>query len=143
MLNLIRRLWAWRERRVVRQFIKFCVVGGINTVLDFGLYYLMTRHVAYFAGHYVLATSLSFGVAVISSFCLNTFWTFSAGGAGWHKRAPQFFAVALIGMGFNDLIMYMVVAAGGHDMVGKVSAVALVTAWNFLAHRYWTFKIRS
>lgn len=142
MIGLIRRLWAWRQRHVVRQFIKFCVVGGINTVIDFGLYYLLTRHTAYFAGHFILATTLTFGLAVTSSFCLNTFWTFRAGGDGWQKRAPQFLAVALTGMAFNDMALYAVVAAGGHDMVGKVAATGLVTMWNFLAHRYWTFGIR-
>lgn len=146
MASLFRRLWAWRERRALRQFVKFCIVGGINTVVDFGAYYLLTRRVAFFApdgGHYLLAATMTFALAVVSSFCLNTFWTFRAGGPGWHRRAPQFVAVALVGMGLNDLIMLIVVEAGGHDMLGKALAAGLVIFWNFLAQKYWTFRGRS
>jgi putative flippase GtrA len=143
MLSLMRRLWAWRERRALRQFIKFCIVGGINTVVDFGAYFLLTRQTAFFShdgGHYLLAATLTFSLAVVSSFCLNTFWTFRAGGPGWHRRAPQFVAVTLVGLFINDLVMYLVVTAGGHDMVGKVAAAGLVTFWNFFAQKHWTFR---
>lgn len=138
-----RAAWGGCRRAAAGQFIRFSVVGGINTVLDFGVYLGLTRGLSFFRTHFLAAAATSFSLAVLSSFLLNTFWTFRAGGDGWHRRAPRFFAVALTGAGLNLIILYGLVVGGLYDVAAKLVATAVVLVWNFTAQRRWTFKVGS
>ena len=129
-----------RARRGVRQLVKFCLVGGFNTALDFGIYFGLTRTWPFFAHHYLMAATASFSVAVVSSFLLNTFWTFRAAEGAWQRRAPRFFAVALVGVSLNAGIIFLLVEGGLHDMLAKIAATGIVLMWNFTAQKFWTFK---
>lgn len=128
------------ERREARQFVKFCMVGSFNTALDFAVYYCLTRGTSFFGRHFVAAAVISFSIAVVSSFVLNTFWTFRAGGDGWRSRAPKFFAVAAVGVALNASIIKGLVDMGMFDLWAKVVAIGIVLFWNFTAQKKWTFK---
>lgn len=127
------------KRRDARQFVKFCVVGSFNTALDFSVYYCLTRGIPFFGEHFVVAAVISFSIAVMSSFLLNTFWTFRAGGDGWRRRAPKFFAVAAVGVALNASIIKGLVDIGMFDLWAKVVAIGIVLFWNFTAQKKWTF----
>jgi HAD superfamily phosphatase (TIGR01668 family) len=118
--------------RVVRQFVKFCIVGGSSTVIDLGLHFLLMFVVAsggvllsVALGEYLLATFptlfafagepkeaafpvlkvLTASLAVLNSFYWNRRWTF--GIRGGHRAAVQltkFTTVAVIGMLLNTTI---------------------------------------
>ncbi len=61
-------------------FIKFCIVGGIGFVVDFGISYLFINilHAAVWT-----ATLISAESAIISNFLFNNYWSFS------HKRSDN------------------------------------------------------
>jgi putative flippase GtrA len=122
------------------QFFRFCVVGGIVTAFDFAFYYGLTRAVGFFAVHYLAAATLSFCFAATLSFALNTFWTFRVGGRGWQRRAPRFFAIAVVGVGINASVIFLLVEAGLFDLLAKVASTGVVLMWNFTAQRKWTFR---
>jgi len=130
----------WRCRRTAVQFLRFSVVGGVNFLLDNGIYVLLTRGTVFWSERILSAAAISFVLSVISSFVLNTFWTFSCDAAGWHRRMGKFFAVATGGLAINILIIHLLVSLGVYDLIAKIAATAVVLVWNFILQKKWTFR---
>lgn len=131
--RLLRPLW-------LRQVIKFVLVGAFNTVLDVGLYYVLTRFLFLY---YLLAKALSFAVAVTSSFILNRRFTFRNTDPNKMTQYIRFWLVALIGLGLNTFILYILVEkAGWFDLYAVIAAVFIVFFWNFTLSRFWVFRNR-
>ncbi len=126
------------ERRGVRQFVKFGIVGISSTIIDWGIYLLLTRLTAIF---YLDAKVISFLVSVINSYIWNRRWTFRSKDPAKFHQFSKFLAVAGIGLALNALIMYIVVSKLNlHDIIGLILASAIVMFWNFIINKYWTFK---
>jgi putative flippase GtrA len=128
------------RKRLAVQFIKFAAVGAFNTVLDFGVYLWLTRSYPFWGDHIVGAATVSFVLAATSSFLLNNFWTFRQDAAGWHRRLPKFFAVALGGLLWNAAILHLLTSLGVHDIISKLVATGIVLMWNFTLQKKWTFR---
>jgi putative flippase GtrA len=128
------------HRPTAGEFFRFCLVGGLNTALDFTAYVVLTRGFDFWGRHIVLAAAASFVLAATSSFMLNTFWTFRAASSGWHRRAPKFFTVAVGGLALNAFILATLTVLGVWDILAKCIATATVLVWNFSLQKRWTFK---
>lgn len=126
-------------RPTLRQFIKFAVVGTINTVLDFSVYLGLTRWLHL---HYLIANLLAFTLAASSSFFLNKYWTFRDNRQdGLTFQYLKFLTVSLVGAALTELTLFALVHfAGIHDLFGKIMAIAVVTFWNFYTNKHWTFR---
>jgi len=126
------------QRRVIRQFIKFGIVGIVSTAIDWGLFYLLNFS---FGIYYLTAKVLSFAVAVINSFVWNRRWTFRSQNPNRNQEFVKFLVIALVGLSLNTLIMYLAVSIfHTRKIVGLIFATGIVTFWNFLANKYWTFQ---
>jgi putative flippase GtrA len=115
----------------MRQFLKFCAVGAVNTALDWGLALLLTYRtplprvlgswLAHVANGFGLALRpeaaavfvtkvISSGTATCNSFIWNRRWTFRV--RGKQERMSQFarfVTVNLIGMLLNSTITTLIV----------------------------------
>ena len=152
------------ERRGVRQFVKFCIVGASSTLIDFAIYFSLIEliHLQNYVGSLELARpiaqSVSFVFAVTNGFIWNNRWTFrKSGDGGHHQRYSKFVFTNLIGLALNLLILNLVANAIKHmpgvlpslltsrlqdpaGFIGKIAATGVVVFWNFTASKYWTFK---
>ena len=79
------------------QAVKFGAVGILNTAIDLGLYYALTRWLG-LGGLPVVAKSLSYSAGILNSFLWNKFWTFQSR-AGTMKTLLPFILTALVGLG--------------------------------------------
>lgn len=135
------KLFPFLERyHTVRQFMKFCIIGSTNVVIDFSIYFVLTR---YFKIYFVFANIGSFLCAVTWSFYMNKRWTFRhALSENLHEKYIKFFIVNAIGVTLQTSLLYLLVTHGYlHDLVSKGIAIILVTFWNFFVSKYWVFKI--
>jgi dolichol-phosphate mannosyltransferase len=139
IIRLYRHLTV-THRHTTGQFVRFCLVGSFNTLLDFSVYVFLTRLFGFWSRHIVLAAVVSFAFGVTSSFILNTFWTFRKDLASWTERLPKFLTVAIGGVTWNALIIYGLTEAGIYDLIAKVFATGCVVAWNFTLQKKWTFR---
>lgn len=156
------------KKPVVRQFIKFCIVGGSSTVIDLGLHYVLLFVLDFGTsfGQWLIATFpwafggaskpidaavpvlkvVSASVAILNSFYWNRRWTFNI--RGKEERMAQlhkFVTVALIGMVLNTIIttgLYNIVP--GHPKrswaIASAIATVVVAFWNFSGQKLWTFR---
>jgi putative flippase GtrA len=149
------------QRRGLRQFVKFCIVGASSTVIDFGMFLLLMQGLKFpdLIGSLVMArlaaASISFLMAVTNGFIWNSRWTFRpTGPTSARRRYAKFVLTNTIGLGLNLAILTAVAHSvpaslaealpGNLDdpagIIGKVCATAVVVFWNFTASKYWTFK---
>ncbi len=86
------------------QFLRYCFVGGLAFIVDYGIMVLL---VEIFALHAVLASAIAFILGLIVNYLLSTFWIFKK--SRLHSRVAEFvgFAViGLIGLGINAAIIW-------------------------------------
>lgn len=149
MTNLI------TNRRERLRFIRFCVVGLIGAVVDFGVANLLT---GVFGASLVLAGAISFICAILSNFTCNRYWTYPdsrskpivrqlvefslVSVAGLLIRIP---VLALLEKPILRLVMslpFRIRFIGPEILAANLTlamAVAIVMFWNFLVNRYWTY----
>ena len=126
------------QRRVVRQFIKFGLVGVSSTAIDWGVFYSLNH---FFSVYYLIAKAISFVVSVINSYYWNRRWTFRSQNQRKMHEFGKFLVVSSVGLGLNTYIMYLAVSIFGLRYIyGLILATTIVVFWNFLANKFWTFK---
>jgi putative flippase GtrA len=134
------------------QFIKFGIVGVLNTGVDWVVFYLLANSLL--NDEKTIAKVISFMVAMLNSYLFNTIWTFkkeykkaTSGSAGVTKGAifGKFAVVSLVGWGVNvlvfnraSLIDYSLL--GNKDLLALVLASGAAIVWNFFANKLWTYK---
>ena len=136
--NFIRkRLAAYPH---VRQFIKFCIVGGTSAAINFIIYYFLT---AWFLVWYIYSSVFAFVISAIFNFTANKSWTFrnKEGGRLIFNQAVKFISVMTTGLIINTGIIYILTAWTGMDYrLSWVFANGVVTFWDYSFNRFWTFQ---
>ncbi len=140
-----------RLERLIRQFSKFILVGGINTGIDFAVFNALI-YVTGITGGYQLAiiNLFSFSVAVVNSYFMNKYWTFQDITKNREEtKFAQFIAVSLVGAGINSGIVAVFTsvfpAVFGLSPqlwanVGKLLATGASLVWNFIGYKLFVFR---
>lgn len=133
--SLVTRL---TQRRGVRQFVKFGIVGASGMIVNLILFTILQRETALPVW---LDFSLGFMLGGVSNYFLNRVWTFrSTGHAG--REGVQFLTVSFIALLVGDTVVYLMETRLGihrHHTVWLVSTLAGVFV-NFFLNKYWTFR---
>jgi dolichol-phosphate mannosyltransferase len=123
------------------QLVKFGIVGGSGYVVNLLVFATLTE----LAGlHHIAAAIGAFCVAVSNNFLWNRLWTFRArdGHAGF--QAARFFAVSLLGLAFNLVVLELLVSVAAlPELPSQALAVALAMPVNFIGNKLWTFDERQ
>ncbi len=153
-LDYLKHIYSLMQRtgELVR-FIKFCIVGGSGVIVNYGLYWALTRFAGFAAiddtssgilsGN--LALIISIETAIISNFTLNNFFTFSdrntGGIAGFFKRLVNFNMICLVGgliqIGVANLFAN---TFGINDLVSVLVGIIVAFSWNYLVNNFITWK---
>ena len=78
---------------IIREFMRFGIVGGICTALHYGIYYILQMHI-----NVNVAYSLGYILSFIANFYLTSYFTFKSS-PSWKK---------LFGMGGAHLVNYAI-----------------------------------
>jgi putative flippase GtrA len=127
---------GWRDDPLVRQFLKYGVVGASNTVLTFAVYSgLVTAGL-----HYLIAIVVGYLVGSLNSYVFNRHWTFRARDIAHTQAGSRFAIVQAAAIGANVLLLYVFVHKLG---IAKIPAQAILTlpvlAVTFFVNRWWSF----
>ena len=131
---------ALRQRSNWAELAKFCAVGASGYVVNLIVY------VALLDGadlHYRLAASGSFLVAVTNNYLWNRIWTFRHERGHIAYQGLRFLLVSMVALGANLLFLAGLVALGVPKVPAQAIAIALVTPWNFVANKLWSFRRRA
>ena len=123
-----------------RTFWRFSIVGVSNTVVDFGLFFLLTR----LAGLAPLAANpISVETAILWSFTWNSLWTFSERKVGQPllRRFFIFQVVSLGGLILSQVFLLLFSEFFGiYDLLAKAVTIPMVLIFNYLFNSRWTFR---
>lgn len=126
------------HEKLVKQILKFGVVGGGAFLIDYTVLYILTE----FAGIYYLTSSvISFIVSLIFNYILSIYWVFYVTKKQTLKDIVIFVVLSTIGLGINQVVMYL-----GSDilhiyyMLTKLVATAIVMVWNFVTRKIFIEK---
>ena len=136
-MRLLFSLSQFFEKAFLTKFLKFCVVGFSGTAIDFGLTWLCKE---IFKIPKFLANAIGFVVAATSNYILNRTWTWGSTNEQVGVEYVKFFAVSLVGLGLNTLILYLFNEKLKLNFyLSKVFATGVVMLWNFFANNFFTF----
>jgi putative flippase GtrA len=130
-----------RQRRGVRQFVKFGIVGASGFLVNLIIFTVLQKIVPNptAAGPYYAIYSVAFLSGGVSNYFLNRIWTFrSTGHAG--REAVQFLSVSVLALIVGLVVSALVypVFGRGHKtwFVATLSGIVV----NFFVNKYWTFR---
>lgn len=136
--------------KLIGQFVKFGIIGGMNTAIDFSILNLLMWWTGiYSGGQIILLNIISFAVAVINSYFWNKYWTFKDKDEAGVVEFSQFIAVTLIGLAINSSVIYIITTFvdpmfGLNEKLwanlAKVVATGLSLIWNFTGYKFIVFK---
>jgi putative flippase GtrA len=121
------------------QLAKFCTVGASGYVVNLAVYATLLA----VGVHYLPAAVCSFLVAVTNNYLWNRAWTFRHQRGHLVFQGFRFLLVSTVALAANLAFLSILVALGVPKLPAQAIAIALVTPWNFVANKLWSFRRRS
>jgi putative flippase GtrA len=130
-----------RERRGVRQFIKFGIVGASGFLVNLVIFTLLQRIVPNHAAapQYYTIYSIAFLAGGVSNYFFNRIWTFRSTGHAAREGA-QFLSVSVLALLVGLVVSAIVSPALGHGHKTWFLATCAGIVVNFFVNKYWTFR---
>jgi len=161
--------WIGKKIIVIRQASKFVLVGGLNTLVDWGVLSLLilvfrdsfnidSRDVIFAVFSvtivfYSLFKAISFIIATTNSYIWNKLWTFKRKTTEKiSKEFLQFIVISIIGflinVGIASIIFKFVSPIAGLNIdqwaiIAAAFATAVSMIWNFLGYKFIVFEKES
>lgn len=120
------------------QFGRYCLVGGLATIVDWGCLYVAEG----LGLHYLLAAVIGFIGGLTCNYALSKSMVFNAETA---KLDPKreflvYGAIGIVGLLLTLILMYIMTEGFRfHFMISKMIATVLVLFWNFMARKYMLY----
>lgn len=126
-------------KKLIAQIMKFGIVGVIAFVIDYGLLVALTELLGV---DYLVSATISFTVSVVFNYLASMRYVFTRrDDVGRVREFVVFVALSVIGLGINDLFMWLGVEVFAIDYrLTKFVATAVVMVWNFVTRKVFLEK---
>ncbi len=127
------------KKRVAVEFVRFAVVGGVGTLLNlFVLYVLTEKHRVY----YLVSAIAAFIAAATSNFIFNKIWTFQERLMDQMlEKYLTFFLVSVSALGVNLAFLFILTEyVHLYYIFSQALAIGVALIINFLGNKIWTFN---
>lgn len=117
---------------MLKQIIKFCFTGGLCTVIDFGVLFVLTEQIGL---SYVISNIISVSLSTIINYILSKVIVFNF--SNTLKNFIVFVILSIIGLAINEgLIILCVNVFIINYKIGKILATGVVMCFNYLTRKY-------
>ena len=137
---------AEKKNGRLAEIIRFVVTGGVCFLIEFAALVALRDGLKW---NTLAAVPVAFLISVIVNYLLCMVWVFKGSKDGGNAARAGFIVTSLIGLGLNELLMWLLGLAFGEDtvlltvfgfsltmyMVNKVLATLLVMIWNYFSKR--------
>lgn len=121
---------------LMRQLVRFNLVGVLNTAVDFSLFFLLSR----FSMPYLLAQICSYSCGIANSYVCNKYWTFGVTGSNPGEMV-KFATLNLLALALSVLLVFLCHSLLQMRLVpAKIVATLLTMLISFFGNRLWVFK---
>lgn len=148
MLLQLRRLFLYGSENVLVQFLRYAVVGGLSTIVDYTVFLLCANLL--FMNNYI-SNTISFILGLLTNYFLSRRWVFNKTEHAFGRDFILFAFIGVIGLLISNFILFALIDcriistvfhisnANATKMIGKAAAVFIVLFWNFVARKKIVF----
>lgn len=136
--------------RVAGQFIRFALIGVLNTAINFAVLNLLSLLTGVTKGEKIIWMAMvAFAVATINSYYFNKLWTFKDKSTDEAKKFSIFLIVSILGAMINSGTVYLIstytyplFGLSSHLWlnVANLFATGISLIWNFIGYKLIVFK---
>jgi putative flippase GtrA len=122
---------------IVRQFIKFGIVGASNTFISLLIYYVLI----YYNINYIIANTVGFFVSVLNSYYWNSKFVFNKNENGnLRPLIKTFISYGLTYALSTILLVIMVNYLNISEFIAPILNLIITIPLNFLLNKFWAFR---
>lgn len=124
---------------IFRQMLRFNLVGVLNTLVDFSLFFLLNA----MGMPYLPAQACSYSCGIANSYFFNKYWTFEVNSTSAAEVA-RFAAINLAALALSLLLVYLFHSLLHFSLLPtKIAATLLTMLVSFCGARLWVFKMET
>jgi len=122
---------------LLKQIIKFGIVGGLAFLIDYSIFALLT-----FIGiHYLLAQLISFSISLAFNYCASIKWVFDTNSKSSNALLIIFVFLSIIGLIINEILLYIGIdIIGINELITKLFSTLIVMIYNFITRKKFIEK---
>lgn len=126
-------------KTTIKQFIQFNIVGISNTLVDFGVYFLLTSLLNV---NYIIAQVISYTAGIANSYIWNTLWTFKKEKRRTPKEIFLFLLVNIVSLGVSLGVLQLTKVTFGiqSELICKCCASFCSAMVNFAGNKLFVFN---
>jgi len=125
---------------LVKQFIKFGIVGVSNTLVHLAIYYVLVL----LGVHHLLANAVGFVISVLNAYYWNNKYVFKTEKSGtFRKIAKVYTTYGITFLLSTGLLFLMVDIIGISYLIAPLINIAITMPINFLMNKFWAFRQRD
>lgn len=134
-----------RDHEALGQFVRYALIGVLNTALFFGL----TNLLLLAGAGTLIASGVAYFLTNVISFLLNKRWAFrDPRRKGVVAKYFRFLFFTLVGLGAYEIVFHLLlVPLDRFGLLGTnlalLFALPVGVVWNFTSYRLWTFHPRG
>lgn len=130
-------------KNIIIQFIKFGIVGGINTILSYAItnigFYVINLHPQ-------ICNALAFVITVFISFILNSRFVFTQQdgikNSFWKSLFKVYVSYSITGLFLTALLLYVEESIWGiPHYISTLMNLIVTVPLNFILNKLWAYKI--
>ena len=128
-----------KNEKLLLQIFKFVIVGGIATLIDWAVYYVLYNFLHI---NPLIANILSFTVSVIYNYIASVTWVFDVN-KNKSKIAMliEFLVFSVIGLLISELLLWIGInKLSLNAMLVKIGATIIVMVFNFITRKIFLEK---
>ena len=135
------RFLGEKAKKTVIQFLKFGVVGFINTVLSYVItnigFYVLNLHMQ-------LSNGIAFAITVLISFLLNSRFVFSkeenTQTSFWKSLLKVYVSYSVTGLFLTGILLYVEeTLLGIPHYIASFMNIIITVPLNFILNKYWAY----
>jgi len=123
----------------LHEFIRYFAASAAALVVDVVVLWFLTSVIGL---SYLYSGAIAFVLGLTMVYVLSIFWVFDKRAlADWRAEFLVFAVIGIVGLGLNELILWVLTGYfGWFYLVSKAASVLVVFSWNFGARKRFLFR---
>lgn len=122
-----------KRKHLYIQIFKFVVVGGIATLIDWAIYYILFNYFHIFP---LISNIISYSISVIYNFIMSVKWVFDTKDKSMKRLLFEFIVLSLIGLIISEFIIWFFLEILSFDsFIAKILSTLIVMVINFILRK--------
>ena len=122
------------KKELLNQIFKFIIVGGIATLIDWIIYYILN---SVFNINPLISNIFSFSLSLIYNYIASVKWVFNVSKKKNKKRIfMEFIILSVVGLLISEFLIWLLVdKLSINSMISKIISTAIVMVFNFITRK--------